>query len=65
VNFLIISGSHHRATANHAGVHQMALWSGDISEVIKDACKKKQLNDWLVSMAPMVSHKYVVYYCSW
>ncbi|XP_073993143.1 gem nuclear organelle associated protein rigor mortis [Rhodnius prolixus] len=55
--------SQHRQIGNHTYSRHLSLWSGDISETIKEACRKKQLDDWLVSLAPLVSHKLWVDCC--
>ncbi|CAH1777523.1 unnamed protein product [Owenia fusiformis] len=36
----------------------LELWKGNVSSAIKMAAQNNQLSDWLVSMAPMVSHKF-------
>uniref|UniRef100_A0A1B6DZE3 WD repeat-containing protein 55 homolog n=2 Tax=Clastoptera arizonana TaxID=38151 RepID=A0A1B6DZE3_9HEMI len=33
-----------------------SLWRGDITSMIKEAIKKKQLTDWMVSISPMCSY---------
>uniref|UniRef100_A0A146LNJ2 Gem-associated protein 5 n=2 Tax=Lygus hesperus TaxID=30085 RepID=A0A146LNJ2_LYGHE len=53
----VVEEMHHREHGNATQADNFSMWSGDIAESIKDACRKKQLNDWLVSLAPMVSHK--------
>ncbi|XP_075214560.1 gem nuclear organelle associated protein rigor mortis isoform X2 [Lycorma delicatula] len=35
--------------------HLCVLWKGDVTELLQDAMNKKQLNDWLMSLAPMSS----------
>lgn len=60
---LNVEGNHHKNTGNVAYTRYLSLWSGNISETIKDAIWKKELNDHLVSLAPMVSHKLWVDCC--
>ncbi|KAK9498761.1 hypothetical protein O3M35_003324 [Rhynocoris fuscipes] len=55
--------SQHKLNGNYAYTRHLSLWAGDISETIKEACRKRQLDDWLVSLAPMVSHKLWVDCC--
>ncbi|CAA9997943.1 unnamed protein product [Nesidiocoris tenuis] len=58
-----VEETHHRENGNAYYADQMALWSGNIASRIAEAGKKKQLNDWLVSLAPMVSHRLWVECC--
>ncbi|KAL1131550.1 hypothetical protein AAG570_011167 [Ranatra chinensis] len=61
---LLVEGTNHRDTGNFNHYQHMALWSGDLADVIKEASAKKHLSDWLVSLAPMVSHKFWVECCT-
>ncbi|XP_059487446.1 gem-associated protein 5-like [Neocloeon triangulifer] len=49
---------------NHVGFQNLKLWQGDMQQVIKDSIKAKKLDDWLVSMAPSVSHKFWLETCA-
>lgn len=35
----------------------LALWRGDVTEMIQEAMKKKKLNEWVVSVAASASYK--------
>ncbi|XP_066991997.1 gem-associated protein 5 [Anabrus simplex] len=47
----------HTASGNAEYVQHMALWKGNLGDTLKEAARKKQLSDWLVSLAPMVSQR--------
>ncbi|CAG2053918.1 unnamed protein product [Timema podura] len=48
----------HRTKGREGFVSHMELWKGNTGEMLREASRKKALNDWLVSLAPSVSHRY-------
>ena len=51
---------HHEEGANQELAAHLKIWQGDVESVLRDAVKQKQLNEWLVSLAPQVSIEYVL-----
>ena len=47
----------HQTNSNIELSQHISLWRGDLAETIREAGRKRQLTDWLVSMAPMVSQR--------
>ncbi|XP_046394335.1 gem-associated protein 5-like [Ischnura elegans] len=48
---------HHISQDNLEQAQLMALWRGNVADMVKDAIVKGNLSDWLVSMAPAASYK--------
>ena len=46
---------HHQEGSNFDLAAHMRIWQGDVEPMLREAVKKRQLNDWLVSLAPQVS----------
>lgn len=38
------------------------MWGGNLENYFKDAIETKTINDWMLSVAPAVSHEYVFIY---
>ncbi len=49
----VFAESHHTEHSNNEQVALLRLWKGDFGDVLRDAAAKRELNDWLVAMAPM------------
>lgn len=60
---MMVEENNHRDVGNEQHARHLSLWSGNLNQVIIDACRKKRLDSWLVSLAPMVSHKLWVDCC--
>lgn len=46
---------HHQEGSNSDLAAHLRIWQGDVESMLREAVKKRQLNDWLVSLAPQVS----------
>lgn len=46
---------HHQEGSNFDLAAHLRIWQGDVEPMLREAVKKRQLNDWLVSLAPQVS----------
>ena len=46
---------HHQEGSNLDLAAHLRIWQGDVESLLREAVKKRQLNDWLVSLAPQVS----------
>lgn len=46
---------HHQEGSNFDLAAHLQTWMGDIGSILEEACKKKQLSDFLVGLAPQVS----------
>lgn len=46
---------HHEQGSNFDLAAHLRIWRGDVEPMLREAVKKRQLNDWLVSLAPQVS----------
>ncbi len=46
---------HHQEGSNFDLAAHMRIWQGDLEPMLREAVKKRQLSDWLVSLAPQVS----------
>lgn len=55
--YIVISGGALKTSGNYKGFYNMELWRGNLHGALKAAVSTKHLNDWLVSLAPSVSHK--------
>lgn len=45
----------HQHASNFDLAAYLKLWKGDVESMLKEAVRRRQLNDWLVSLAPQVS----------
>ncbi|CAB3366761.1 Hypothetical predicted protein [Cloeon dipterum] len=52
-----------KKAGNHPSLSHLKLWQGETQEVIKNSTNAKKLDDWLVSLAPSVSHKFWMETC--
>lgn len=48
---------HHSKVGNNELAHHIELWRGNVTEMLKEMARRKQLSDLLVSFAPMASQK--------
>lgn len=46
---------HHQEGSNFDLAGHLRIWKGEVEPMLREAVKKRQLNDWLVSLAPQVS----------
>lgn len=46
---------HHQEGSNLDLAAHLRIWQGDVESLLREAVKKRQLNEWLVSLAPQVS----------
>lgn len=46
---------HHEHASNFDLATHLKIWQGDVESMLREAVRKRQLNDWLVSLAPRVS----------
>ncbi len=46
---------HHEEGSNNDLASHFKIWMGDVESALREAVKRKQLNEWLVSLAPQVS----------
>nr|CAD7427827.1 unnamed protein product [Timema monikensis] len=53
----------HRTKGREMLISHMELWKGNTGEMLREASRKKALNDWLVSLAPSISHRVWVEMC--
>jgi len=53
------TGLEHRARGNNNIATEMDIWSGNLQENLMTAVKEYRLNDFLVSLAPSLSMKYI------
>ena len=53
-----ITAEQHNTDQNYDMAKHIQLWKGNITETLKKAARNKNLNDWLVSIAPMASQRY-------
>jgi hypothetical protein len=44
--------------------HHLELWRGNVTEMLKEMARRKQLTDLLVSFAPMASQRWVLCFYS-
>ncbi|KAF4532992.1 hypothetical protein B566_EDAN000681, partial [Ephemera danica] len=61
---LDLDGKALATSGNYNGLHNLELWRGNLHETLKTAAQTKHLNDWLVSIAPTVSHKVWLEMCT-
>ncbi|KAJ9592049.1 hypothetical protein L9F63_001428, partial [Diploptera punctata] len=54
---------HHISDGNVEMAHHMELWKGNITDTLREAARQRQLNDWLVSLAPMASQRFWMEMC--
>ena len=45
--------NHHTEHGNNEQLTLLHVWKGDLGDSLRQAAAKKQLNDWLMAMAPM------------
>lgn len=55
VNMLQEEIKHHEEGSNLDLAAHLRIWQGDVEPMLREAVKRKQLNDWLVSLAPQIS----------
>lgn len=48
---------HHSKSGNIELAQHIELWRGNVTEMLKEMARRKQLSDLLVSFAPMASQK--------
>jgi hypothetical protein len=48
---------HHIKGGNSELAHHIELWRGNVTEMLKEMARRKQLSDLLVSFAPMASQR--------
>lgn len=48
---------HHEDSDNFDLAAHLRVWQDDVETLLKEAVKQKQLSDWLVALAPRVSHE--------
>jgi hypothetical protein len=56
---LFRTGLEHRTCGNNNIATEMDIWSGNLQENLMTAVKEYRLNDFLVSLAPSLSMKYI------
>lgn len=54
--YFLFSDTHLKGTGNYFNSQHNALWRGEISQMLEEATKKKQLSDWLVVMSKLDSN---------
>ena len=52
----------HSKHADAEEAHHLELWRGNVTEMLKEMARRKQLTDLLVSFAPMASQRWVLCY---
>lgn len=50
---------HHNNGGNFELAHHIELWRGNVTEMLKEMARRKQLSDLLVSFAPLASQRWV------
>ncbi|XP_076371362.1 gem-associated protein 5-like isoform X2 [Tachypleus tridentatus] len=55
LDLLVTEGVKHRENGNFDLALQQELWIGNVGPALKEAAEKRQLNDWLVALAPLGS----------
>lgn len=61
IEMLLGEVQHHQERSNYDLAAHLQTWMGDVESVLKNACKNKQLSDFLIGLAPQVSIEYVTF----
>ena len=49
----VSTGEYHRSNGNVDYQFQLEIWKGNLTGALEVAIRKRQLNDWLVSLSPL------------